>query len=75
MYPTPRVRQGMCTLVVPATKVVSILALYFPTGDEYENFKKASYFGVSHKIHEVLKSFNMFHFQGSVSHCMGRTDL
>merc|ERR1719336_1361233 len=28
-----RVRQGMCTLVVPATKVVSILALYFPTGE------------------------------------------
>ena len=66
MYSTPRVRQGMCTLVVPATKVVSILALYFPTGDEYENFKKASYFRVSP---------NMFHFQGCVSHCMGRTDL
>ena len=75
MYSTPRVRQGMCTLAVPATKVVSILALYFPTGDECENFKKKSYFGVRHKIHEVLKSFNMFHFQGCVSHCMGRTDL
>ena len=40
----------MCTLVVPATKVVSILALYFPTGDEYKNFRNASYIEISHKI-------------------------
>ena len=74
MYSIPRVRQGMCTLVVPATKVDFIQALYFPTGDKSEKFK-IEHTALLCILHFALNSLDIPPFQGSVSHCMGWTDL